>query len=163
MPWPDGCWHLRQQTVADEPRRYGEFRRRAESMVESPGRLQSLTRQAAGKLTSAGGGKFREMRDQLTLGIALIKAWLAGDYRDVSRSTIVAVAAALLYFVVPLDVVPDFLFGWGFLDDAAVLGYVFSQLQSEIEAFRAFQERGTLGQDEDKESEAREEDGGNIW
>ncbi len=117
-------------------------------MVESPGRLQSLTRQAASKLTSAGGEKFREMREQLTLGIALVKAWLAGDYRDVSKTTIVAVAAALLYFVVPLDVVPDFLFGWGLLDDAAVLGYVFSQLQSEIEAFKAFQEGRTTPEDD---------------
>ena len=104
------------------------------------GRLQRLTRQAAGKLTSAGGEKFREMRDQLSIGIALVKAWLAGDYQEVSKTTIVVMAAALLYFVVPFDVVPDFLFGWGFLDDAAVLGYVFAQLQTEIDAFKAFQE-----------------------
>lgn len=29
--------------------------------------------------------------------------------------------AALVYFVVPLDVIPDFLFGVGFTDDATVL------------------------------------------
>ena len=122
-------------------------------MVESPGRLQHLTRQAAGKLTSAGGEKFREMREQLSLGIALIKAWLAGDYQDVSRTTIVAMVAALLYFVVPLDLVPDFLFGWGFIGDAAVLGYVFTQLQSEIEAFKAFQAQQAVSGDDKEDSE----------
>ena len=29
--------------------------------------------------------------------------------------------------------------GWGLLDDAAVLGYVFSQLHVEIEAFKVWQ------------------------
>ena len=126
--------------MSKPPRRFEEFRRRADALVESPGRLERLSRQAAGKLSAAGGGKFREMRDQLTLGIALVRAWLSGDYREVSRTTIVAVAAALLYFVVPLDVIPDFLLGWGFIDDAAVLAYVFSHLKNEVEAFRTFLE-----------------------
>ncbi len=126
--------------MSEPPRRFEEFRRRAEAMVDSPGRLQRLLRQVAGKISAAGGGRFVEMRDQLALGLALVKAWMSGEYREVSKSTIVALVAALLYFVVPFDVIPDFLFGWGYLDDAAVLGYVFMQLRSEIEAFRRFRE-----------------------
>ena len=38
------------------------------------------------------------------------------------------VVAAVLYFVVPFDAVPDFLFGWGLVDDAAVLSFVAAQI-----------------------------------
>jgi uncharacterized membrane protein YkvA (DUF1232 family) len=50
------------------------------------------------------------------------------------------VAAAIVYFVVPFDGIPDFLFGWGLVDDAAVISYVVAQLSSELEAFDAWQE-----------------------
>jgi uncharacterized membrane protein YkvA (DUF1232 family) len=87
------------------------------------------------------GDKATEAKGQLSVFIALLKAWLAGDYRQVSNRTIVIVAAAVLYFVVPLDAIPDFLFGLGLLDDIAVVGYVFAQITEEIEAFRAWQVR----------------------
>ena len=45
----------------------------------------------------------------------------------------------MVYFVVPLDVIPDFILGWGLIDDIAVIGYVFGQVQVEIAAFRAWQ------------------------
>jgi uncharacterized membrane protein YkvA (DUF1232 family) len=48
--------------------------------------------------------------------------------------------AALIYFVNPLDLIPDFIFAFGFLDDAAVIGYVVSLLRSEIDLFETWQE-----------------------
>ena len=44
------------------------------------------------------------------------------------------------YFVVPLDAVPDFLFGWGLVDDAAVIGYVAAQIAGGLAAFARWQE-----------------------
>ena len=40
--------------------------------------------------------------------------------------------AALAYFVVPIDIIPDFLFGLGFTDDLAVLWTAFRIVQSNI-------------------------------
>jgi uncharacterized membrane protein YkvA (DUF1232 family) len=127
--------------VSKAPRRFAQFRRRAESLVANPDRVQELLDDADRKQSSAGGAKLREMREHLSVAIALVKAWIAGDYRQVSNKTIVILVAALLYFVMPLDVVPDFLFGLGFFDDAAVLVYAFSQLKGEIAAFKAWQKQ----------------------
>ena len=49
------------------------------------------------------------------------------------------VVAAVLYFVVPFDAVPDFLFGWGLVDDAAVLSFVAAQIAGELDAFAEWQ------------------------
>ncbi|XOV85685.1 MAG: YkvA family protein [bacterium] len=122
------------------PRRFNEFRRRAETLVTDPARVRELLNNADRKQNRAGGEKLREMRRQLSVAIAMVKAWVAGDYRQVSNKTIVILVAALLYFVMPLDVIPDFLLGFGFVDDAAVLVYAFSALKEEIAAFQAWQQ-----------------------
>lgn len=127
--------------VSKVPARFEHYRRRAETLLQNPGRVQKLLVSASRKQANAGGDKLREMRAQLTTAIALVKAWLVGDYRQVSNKTLVILLAALLYFVMPLDVVPDFLLGWGLIDDAAVLSYAFLQLETEIAAFQAWREQ----------------------
>ncbi len=124
----------------NQPARFGKFLKQAETLVQSPSRLQRLTSQALQKLARQGGDGLRQGQSQLQTAIAMINAWRAGDYDGVATKTIVSLAAAVLYFVVPVDVIPDFLLGWGFIDDIAVMGYVFNQLSEEIEAFRRWQE-----------------------
>ena len=46
------------------------------------------------------------------------------------------VVAALLYFLSPLDVIPDFLGAVGFTDDAAVVLFVLSAIKNEINIYR---------------------------
>ena len=123
------------------PARFASFVNKAQKMVGSNSKLTQLVAQALAKLATTPGQSLQELRDQVSLCIDLVKAWVAGDYRDVASSTLVSVVAALLYFVVPVDVVPDFLLGWGLLDDAAVLAYVFSQLHEELERFKSFRDR----------------------
>jgi uncharacterized membrane protein YkvA (DUF1232 family) len=44
------------------------------------------------------------------------------------------IAGALAYFISPLDAVPDFIPGAGFLDDAGVIAAVLASVQSAIRA-----------------------------
>jgi len=81
-----------------------------------------------------------------------------GEYEGISRQTLVAVTAALLYFVVPFDVIPDFLLGWGFVDDAAVVGYVMTMLAAEMDTFRRWQEREVEREDKVAEADLGEEE-----
>lgn len=41
--------------------------------------------------------------------------------------------AALAYFVLPLDTIPDFIIGFGFTDDMAVLGAVIASIRGNIQ------------------------------
>ena len=51
----------------------------------------------------------------------LIRAYIRGDYREVPWGSIASLAAALLYVLNPMDMVPDFIPFFGFVDDASVL------------------------------------------
>ena len=133
--------------MEDEPKRFQNYLRRADLLVNSRERLRDLATQAAGKLSGIASIRIDTVRDQLNLCIALVRSWMRGEYDGVSRQTIVAVTAALLYFVVPFDLIPDFLLGWGFIDDASVVGYVMAMLAAEMDAFRQWQEQDVKRRD----------------
>ena len=136
--------------VSDQkPARYDNFRGKAEDLITSPARVQKLIGQATRKLAHRGEEGFTDAKNDLQTAIALVKAWFAGEYREVNQSTLIAIVAAILYFVVPLDVIPDFIFGWGFVDDIAVIGYVFGQIKDEITAFREWHESQGLTEETD--------------
>ena len=140
------------------PRRYRDYQRRADGLVRSKERLKNLATQAVRKLSGTASMRIDRVRDELILCIALVRSWIHGEYDGVSRQTIVAVTAALLYFVVPLDVIPDFLIGVGFIDDASVVGYVMTKLAAEMGTFRRWQERGVEREDKVAKADIGEEE-----
>ena len=71
--------------------------------------------------------------------IRLVRSWLTGSYRKVSKKSILTIVAGLLYFISPFDLVPDFLGTIGFIDDLAIFGYILSRLQLEISGFRTWE------------------------
>ena len=66
----------------------------------------------------------------------LLKDYSTGAYREVPWKTVTALAGALLYLISPLDVIPDFIPGFGFVDDAAVIGFVLKAVMDDLAAYR---------------------------
>lgn len=126
--------------MAKVPRGFGRFLLRGAALLKNPRLLKQMLTKAVSKMGRAEDGPLSEVKEQLQRLIALLKAYVSGDYREVSTQTMITVAAAIVYFVVPFDGIPDFLFGWGLIDDAAVISYVVAQLSSELEAFAVWQE-----------------------
>jgi uncharacterized membrane protein YkvA (DUF1232 family) len=44
--------------------------------------------------------------------------------------------ATILYFLTPIDLIPDFIIGLGYLDDAALIGWTMNAVKSDVDAFR---------------------------
>ncbi|KMY49264.1 YkvA family protein [Peribacillus loiseleuriae] len=72
----------------------------------------------------------------------MIKAWISGDYRQIPTRSLLIIFAAIAYFVSPIDLMPDFIFGFGLLDDVAVLTFAFKQIEHDIEAFKLWKQKG---------------------
>jgi uncharacterized membrane protein YkvA (DUF1232 family) len=89
-------------------------------------------------------GKIRRTWSDIQLLVRLVRAWARGDYRDVSRSTIVLIIGALVYFVAPIDAIFDHLPLGGYVDDAAVLAWVISEVRAELDAFQAWEAKRLL-------------------
>lgn len=107
--------------------------------VLARGRLPMVLLAVARKL-SARGGLVKGLREDLGLLQALCVAWWRGEYRAVSRPALLAAIAGLLYFLSPMDAIPDWIPGLGFIDDLAVLGWVMRKWSGELQAFKAWKD-----------------------
>ena len=109
-------------------------------LVRQPAEVAAVLESAAQKLSRVAENSERltEIKTELVLLFELVGAWVSGAYRSVSIATIVSILAAIIYFVVPLDLIPDFILGLGMLDDVAVIGYVVNSLREEISNFSAW-------------------------
>jgi uncharacterized membrane protein YkvA (DUF1232 family) len=76
--------------------------------------------------------KFFMLFKQVKLGFEMVKDYKQKKYRNVPWKAIAMIAAAILYFLSPLDLIPDFLGPIGFTDDAVVLAFVFKSLRDEL-------------------------------
>jgi len=82
---------------------------------------------------------FYKIQDSVIALARMLSAWFKGDYKNISTKSIIAVVAALIYFVNPLDLIPDFIPVIGQIDDIFILGYLVRTLNKEIERFMAWE------------------------
>ena len=112
-----------------------QMKQRAEIIAGEEPRLEHLIRETARKAR-----RHREalhkMWDNLQWLLRMLDAFRKRRYREVPWRAIVYGTAALLYFLNPLDLVPDFLTGIGFVDDATVLALVVKAIHDEPERFK---------------------------
>jgi len=73
--------------------------------------------------------------ESLQIVLRMIRSWAAGRYA-LPATTILGGIAALLYFVDPLDLIPDAVPVLGYLDDAAVIAAFVRLNLTEISRFR---------------------------
>lgn len=115
------------------------FRRsnsKAARYIRSSKSLFSLIQRVGAKSSSLGvSGGFAAVRDQLNLLVRMVRAYAKGEYRDISKKSLLSVVAALIYFVSPIDLVFDFLPIIGFADDVALLIWVVKSIEDELGKF----------------------------
>ena len=105
-----------------------------ESLAEHPGRLRALARRAQARLTHPR-SRLGSLRDDVPGLIRLVRAYASGEYRRLPWKSTMLVVGALVYFVMPLDLIPDILIGTGFLDDAVVVAYVLKAIRDDLAHF----------------------------
>lgn len=104
------------------------------------GRLPSLLLAVSRKMRLQQ-GQVGRLRGDLDLLLGLCVAWWRGEYRALGSQALLSIVAGLLYFLIPLDAVPDWLPGVGLLDDLAVLAWVLRTWDAELQAYRVWREQ----------------------
>jgi uncharacterized membrane protein YkvA (DUF1232 family) len=121
--------------VSDEaPRGFKAARDKAEKLARDSAQLAALLDKARAKARSHGARLDQVLGDFQDL-LRLVRAYASGHYRRVPWTSLVTALAAVIYFVNPFDVIPDFLAGVGFLDDATVIAFCLGSLRKDLGAF----------------------------
>ena len=77
-----------------------------------------------------------EMWNDIKLMISLLTDYIKGDYKETPWGTIAAIAGAIVYFVSPIDIIPDFIPVVGYLDDALVIKLALDFAHSDLEQYK---------------------------
>ena len=128
-------------------------RKRAAEYIGNPGKLHRLLDQVTREIYNRH-EPFSEIRDSLKTCLRLLRAYADGRYRGIPTRSLVSIVAWLIYFVMPVDAIPDFILALGLVDDAALLGWVLSSVRTDLEQFVDW-ENGAAGDSADALAESR--------
>lgn len=74
-------------------------------------------------------------KDKFLLFGRLVKAYVTGSYRDVPWKSLLLMLAAIIYFINPIDLIPDIVPVLGFTDDFSVLFWIYDTVGKELDKF----------------------------
>ena len=121
---------------------------KAEGYVRDPKKAKKLLDDAVKKAKDyeKNRGPLAEVWSYLTGLYRLLRAYIRGDYREIPWGSIVLVTVAIIYFVSPIDLIPDFLPG-GLVDDAALIVFVVKQIKTDLDDFLTWEITRTDNED----------------
>jgi uncharacterized membrane protein YkvA (DUF1232 family) len=122
---------------------------RAEEYARDPNKVKELLNDAVKKTKNyeKNRGPLAEVWSYLTALFRLLKAYVSKDYHDIPWTSIVLVIVAIIYFVSPIDLIPDIIPGVGLVDDAAIIAFVVAQIKADLDNFLAWEVERTQGED----------------
>lgn len=80
--------------------------------------------------------RISEMKEYVPLLISLIRSYIKGEYKEIPVGAIVAIVAALIYFFSPIDMILDFIPGFGYVDDAGVILFCVFSVKNDLDVYR---------------------------
>ena len=111
------------------------FGRQVEVIVRQEQKLVELVQNVVVKLSKvANNPKVKKFIQPVQIFIRMIKAHFRGEHK-IAFSTLGLIVLALVYFLYPVDFIPDFLGVLGFADDLSVVMAVYAKVKDEVEQF----------------------------
>ena len=76
--------------------------------------------------------------------VSMVRSYLRGNYTKIPKRTILAIVSALIYFLSPIDLVPDWIPLLGQLDDAIVIASCWNLVNKDVEDYRQWKKESSL-------------------
>ena len=121
----------------DEEKMHGlleQFRNKATKLLYNVEKTKETLQRALDKALN-NEGAMSEVFHDLKLMLLLVKDYITGRYKGIPFGSIVAVVAGILYFLSPIDFIPDFILGIGLFDDVFVIGLILKQIHNDLQKY----------------------------
>jgi len=99
-----------------------------------------LSRQQAIEDKVQNSGKLQRFSSDIKLMFSMLRDYWQGNYREVPWKSVAAIAGALVYVMNPMDVIPDLILGFGFIDDAGVVALCLKMVESDLLRYAAWKQ-----------------------
>jgi uncharacterized membrane protein YkvA (DUF1232 family) len=115
------------------------FGKQVEVLMRQETKLVELLQKVLAKLSKvANNPKVQRFIEPIQIFVRMIRAHFRGEHK-IASSTLGLIVLALVYFLSPLDFIPDFLGVLGFADDLSVVLAVYAKVKGEVEQFLAWE------------------------
>lgn len=125
-----------------EARFFGKMKDRAGKIVNDHQQLKELLVSTQKKMedTDSDDSLKAKVVEFISLISRMVTGYFKGTYTETPWQTIVMFVAGLIYFITPLDAIPDFIPIAGFIDDAAILVWLGKSFRSDVARFKRWEE-----------------------
>ncbi len=113
---------------------YNRYKSKAEKYTKDKRKASALINKASAK-SKKNKASLKGIWDSLVTMTQMLKAWVTGEYKQIPYRTLVLLFVGILYFVTPIDIIPDFIIGVGMLDDVAVIGFIIKGIQKDLDRY----------------------------
>jgi uncharacterized membrane protein YkvA (DUF1232 family) len=111
----------------------------ARSYAKDPERLRQLFKEAVKKAPTIPREQFKDLWAYFQAMLRLIRAYYRREYRNIPMQNLVMIVAAIIYILNPFDLIPDWIVGLGFADDAVVLGFAVRRTRRTLDDFMTWE------------------------
>lgn len=109
----------------------------AENLLKDEDRMERFLERLENKLKKI--PKVGKKLSNVPILVSLVRSYVRKDYQDIPIGSIIAIVSALIYFVSPIDLIPDNIPVMGYIDDVAVLAFVWTMVESDVEEYKKWQ------------------------
>lgn len=115
------------------------FGKQVEVLIRQEAKLVELLQKVLAKLSKlANNPRVQKFIQPVQIFVRMIKAHFRGEHK-IASSSLALIVLALVYFLSPVDFIPDFLGFLGFADDLSVVLAVYAKVKDEVEQFLAWE------------------------
>lgn len=120
---------------------FKKYQNKASEVLKDNKRVQSLLGSTREKLTEVleNNDRLKEFSEKIYVMIRMVKAQISGEYREFPWRTLAMIVGALIYFVTPLDLIPDVIPILGLTDDISIVYWIYKSVQEDIEKFEEWE------------------------
>ena len=116
--------------------------KKAVGIAVNPEKISDLIGSVTDKMSDMDESKTRvsDFFEKVKTLLRLLRAYINRNYRQIPWKSLLMIIGSLIYFMMPLDLIPDFIPLTGFADDIAIIFLVFNSINEDIEAFLEYEQ-----------------------
>ena len=113
--------------------------KRAKKLLKDEDKMETFLYRLENKLNKVPIGG--EILSMIPVMISMLRSYIKKEYKDIPIGTVIALISALLYWLAPLDIIPDALPIAGFVDDATVVAACLKLINDDLKEYKEWRNK----------------------
>jgi len=125
------------QLKIQENKFFERAKSRASNILGDKQKLNEVLNASKARLSEVNleNSKLSKLGHNLRVFLRMIQAFVKGEYTDAPWKSMVSIVGGIIYFLMPIDLIPDFIPFTGFIDDFTVIMLISNAFRQDIEQF----------------------------